>query len=497
MSSQAEAIGSIIKRQIEQYRDRMEMAETGTVILVGDGIARVYGLQNCMAGELLEFDEGSFGIAQNLEDQTVSVAVLSDRNDIREGTVVRRTGRVLSVPVGEALLGRVVNALGEPIDGKGPAECRETRPVEAEAPGIIERQGVSVPLQTGIKAIDSMIPIGRGQRELIIGDRQTGKTEIVIDTIINQKNTGVLCIYVAIGQKNTSVVQLANELTRAGAMEYTIIVSASASESAPLQYVAPYAGCAMAEYFREQGRDVLIVYDDLSKHAVAYRALSLLIRRPPGREAYPGDVFYLHSRLLERAACVAPEYGGGSITALPIIETQAGDVSAYIPTNVISITDGQIFLETELFHAGIMPAINPGISVSRVGGSAQLKAMKKVAGELKLLYSQYRELQAFAQFGSDLDADTKARLALGERIVEVLKQKRNAPIRVGCQVAIVYAVINGYLDDVPVAKVHDYEQRLYEKLQGEKAELLTRLEQGFFEEQDVEELKQALEEMRG
>ena len=497
MSSQAEAIGSIIKRQIEQYRDRMEMAEIGTVILVGDGIARVYGLQNCMAGELLEFDEGSFGMAQNLEDETVSVAVLSDRNDIREGTVVRRTGRVLSVPVGEALLGRVVNALGEPIDGKGPAECRETRPVEAEAPGIIERQGVSVPLQTGIKAIDSMIPIGRGQRELIIGDRQTGKTEIVIDTIINQKNTGVLCIYVAIGQKNTSVVQLANELTRAGAMEYTIIVSASASESAPLQYVAPYAGCAMAEYFREQGRDVLIVYDDLSKHAVAYRALSLLIRRPPGREAYPGDVFYLHSRLLERAACVAPEYGGGSITALPIIETQAGDVSAYIPTNVISITDGQIFLETELFHAGIMPAINPGISVSRVGGSAQLKAMKKVAGELKLLYSQYRELQAFAQFGSDLDADTKARLALGERIVEVLKQKRNAPIRVGCQVAIVYAVINGYLDDVPVAKVHDYEQRLYEKLQGEKAELLTRLEQGFFEEQDVEELKQALEEMRG
>ena len=497
MSSQAEAIGSIIKRQIEQYRDRMEMAETGTVILVGDGIARVYGLQNCMAGELLEFDEGSFGMAQNLEDETVSVAVLSDRNDIREGTVVRRTGRVLSVPVGEALLGRVVNALGEPIDGKGPAECRETRPVEAEAPGIIERQGVSVPLQTGIKAIDSMIPIGRGQRELIIGDRQTGKTEIVIDTIINQKNTGVLCIYVAIGQKNTSVVQLANELTRAGAMEYTIIVSASASESAPLQYVAPYAGCAMAEYFREQGRDVLIVYDDLSKHAVAYRALSLLIRRPPGREAYPGDVFYLHSRLLERAACVAPEYGGGSITALPIIETQAGDVSAYIPTNVISITDGQIFLETELFHAGIMPAINPGISVSRVGGSAQLKAMKKVAGELKLLYSQYRELQAFAQFGSDLDADTKARLALGERIVEVLKQKRNAPIRVGYQVAIVYAVINGYLDDVPVAKVHDYEQRLYEKLQGEKAELLTRLEQGFFEEQDVEELKQALEEMRG
>ena len=469
MSSQAEAIGSIIKRQIEQYRDRMEMAETGTVILVGDGIARVYGLQNCMAGELLEFDEGSFGMAQNLEDETVSVAVLSDRNDIREGTVVRRTGRVLSVPVGEALLGRVVNALGEPIDGKGPAECRETRPVEAEAPGIIERQGVSVPLQTGIKAIDSMIPIGRGQRELIIGDRQTGKTEIVIDTIINQKNTGVLCIYVAIGQKNTSVVQLANELTRAGAMEYTIIVSASASESAPLQYVAPYAGCAMAEYFREQGRDVLIVYDDLSKHAVAYRALSLLIRRPPGREAYPGDVFYLHSRLLERAACVAPEYGGGSITALPIIETQAGDVSAYIPTNVISITDGQIFLETELFHSGVMPAVNPGISVSRVGGNAQIKAMKKVAGTLKLIYSQYRELQSFAQFGSDLDADTKARLAQGERIVEVLKQNRSAPVPVEKQVAILYATIHDYLVNVKVPDVAEYEKSLYEYLDNDAA----------------------------
>ncbi|MBR6729420.1 MAG: F0F1 ATP synthase subunit alpha, partial [Clostridia bacterium] len=464
--------------------------------LVGDGIARVYGLRECMASELVEFEDGSFGMAQNLESETVSVALLSDDNNIKEGSTVKRTGRVVSVPVGEALLGRVVNALGQPIDGKGPIDTKEERPIESEAPGIIERKSVSVPLQTGIKAIDSMIPIGRGQRELIIGDRQTGKTEIAIDTIINQKNSDVICIYVAIGQKNSSVVQLCNELTRAGAMEYTIIVSASASETAPLQYVAPYSGCAMAEYFREQGKDVLIIYDDLSKHAVAYRALSLLIRRPPGREAYPGDVFYLHSRLLERAACVSEEYGGGSITALPLIETQAGDVSAYIPTNVISITDGQIFLETELFHAGVMPAINPGISVSRVGGAAQLKAMKKVSGELKLLYSQYRELQAFAQFGSDLDADTKARLALGERIVEVLKQNRNAPVRVGCQVAIIYAVINGYLNDVPVNKVTDYERALYEKLENEYASLLERFEQGFADEADFEMLKEALGKMQ-
>ena len=495
MSQRPNEISSIIKQQLKQYKERVEMTETGTVILVGDGIARVYGLRNCMAGELLEFEDGSTGMAQNLEDETVSVAVLSDNNTIREGTTVRRTGTVVSVPVGEAFLGRVVDALGNPIDGKGPIAASGTRPVEAQAPGIIQRQSVSVPLQTGIKAIDSMIPIGRGQRELIIGDRQTGKTEIAIDTIINQKNTGVLCIYVAIGQKSTSVVQLTRELTRAGAMDYTIIVSASASESAPLQYVAPYAGCAMAEYFREQGKDVLIVYDDLSKHAVAYRALSLLIRRPPGREAYPGDVFYLHSRLLERAACVAPEYGGGSITALPIIETQAGDVSAYIPTNVISITDGQIFLETELFHAGIMPAINPGISVSRVGGAAQLKSMKKVSGELKLIYSQYRELQSFAQFGSDLDADTKARLALGERIVEVLKQKRNAPVRVGCQVAIVYAAINGFLDAVAVSDVREYETTLFELLENKYADLLTRLEQGQFEESDVQELRTALSEL--
>lgn len=495
MSEKQQEISYIIKEQIKNYHSQIEMKETGRVILVGDGIARVYGLTNCMANELLEFDDGSAGLAQNLEEDTVSVAVLSDDNNIREGTVVRRTGKVLSVPVGENMLGRVVNALGEPIDGKGPIEYSGFNPIEAEAPGIIERKGVSVPLQTGIKAIDSMIPIGRGQRELIIGDRQTGKTEIAIDTIINQKNTDVICIYVAIGQKNTSVVSLVNTLAKAGAMDYTIVVSASASESAPLQYIAPYSGCAMAEYFRAQGKDVLIVYDDLSKHAVAYRALSLLIRRPPGREAYPGDVFYLHSRLLERAACVAPEYGGGSITALPIIETQAGDVSAYIPTNVISITDGQIFLETELFHSGIMPAINPGISVSRVGGSAQKKSMKKVSGELKLLYSQYRELQAFAQFGSDLDADTKARLALGERIVEVLKQKRNSPVTVGCQVAIIYAVTKGWLDSVPVADVHKFEERLFEKLQNQKPQLLARFEEGFFEDEDVASLEETLKEM--
>lgn len=496
MNARPEEISNIIKEQIKNYKSKIEMAETGTVILVGDGIAKVYGLRNCMASELLEFEDGSFGLAQNLEEETVSVAVMSETDSIKEGSKVRRTGRVLSVPVGEELLGRVVNALGEPIDGKGSVNTKATHPIESEAPGIIQRKSVSVPLQTGIKAIDSMIPIGRGQRELIIGDRQTGKTEIAIDTIINQKGKDVICIYVAIGQKNTSVVQLARTLEKAGAMEYTTIVSASASESAPIQYIAPYSGCAMAEYFREKGRDVLIVYDDLSKHAVAYRALSLLIRRPPGREAYPGDVFYLHSRLLERSACVADEYGGGSITALPIIETQAGDVSAYIPTNVISITDGQIFLETELFHSGIMPAINPGISVSRVGGSAQLKAMKKVSGELKLLYSQYRELKAFSQFGSDLDADTKKRLALGERIVEVLKQDRNNPLRAGCQVAIIYAVIHGYLDSVEVQNVKEYESDLYAKLESENQNLLDRFESGYFEQSDIDELESVLKEMQ-
>ncbi|MBP3292793.1 MAG: F0F1 ATP synthase subunit alpha, partial [Clostridia bacterium] len=402
MELRPEEISSIIKNQIKNYRNKTDESETGTVITVGDGIATAFGLDNCMANELVEFEDGSVGMAMNLEENTVSIVLLTDSQDIREGSTVKRTGSVAGVPVGDAMLGRIVNALGEPIDGKGPIANDGRRPIESEAPGIIKRKSVSVPLQTGIKAIDAMIPIGRGQRELIIGDRQTGKTTIAIDTILNQRDTGVLCVYVAIGQKNSTVANLAETLKRAGADRYTVIVSASASEAAPLQYIAPYAGCAIAEYFMAQGKDVLIVYDDLSKHAVAYRALSLLIRRPPGREAYPGDVFYLHSRLLERAARVAPEYGGGSITALPIIETQAGDVSAYIPTNVISITDGQIFLETELFHAGIIPAVNPGISVSRVGGKAQIKAMKKVSGRLKLLYSQYRELQAFAQFGSDL-----------------------------------------------------------------------------------------------
>jgi F-type H+-transporting ATPase subunit alpha len=495
MAGKPEEISNIIKEQIRNYKTRVDMGEVGTVVLVGDGIASVYGLRNCMSTELLEFEDGSVGLAQNLENDTVSVAILSDKYDIREGTKVKRTGTVLSIPVGESFLGRVVNPLGEPIDGKGPIFGEARRPVEAEAPGIIERQSVSTPLQTGIKAIDSMIPIGRGQRELIIGDRQTGKTEIAIDTIINQKDKNVICIYVAIGQKATSVVSLVADLVREGAMAYTIVVSATAAESAPVQYIAPYSGCAMAEYFREQGKDVLIIYDDLSKHAVAYRALSLLIRRPPGREAYPGDVFYLHSRLLERAACVSPEFGGGSITALPIVETQAGDVSAYIPTNVISITDGQIFLETEMFHSGIIPAINPGISVSRVGGSAQVKAMKKVSGELKLLYSQYRELQAFAQFGSDLDADTRARLHLGERIVEVLKQDRNAPVPVGGQVGIIYAVINGYLNDVALDDIKDYQECLYEKLDHEHKDWMVRISQGSWTEEDEEELKGVLNRM--
>ena len=459
-----EEIGKIIKAQIKNYETKIESAETGTVILVGDGIARAYGLDNCMSNELVEFANGEYGMAQNLEENSVAIVILGSDEGIKEGDTVRRTGRVVSVPVGEALIGRVVNALGQPIDGKGPVETQFMRPIESPAPGIIERKGVSVPLQTGIKAIDSMIPIGRGQRELIIGDRQTGKTTIAVDTIINQKGQDVICIYVAIGQKRSTVAQLVETLTAAGAMDYTIVVAATASELAPMQYIAPYAGCAMGEYFMAQGKDVLIVYDDLSKHAVAYRALSLLIRRPPGREAYPGDVFYLHSRLLERAARIAPKYGGGSLTALPIIETQAGDVSAYIPTNVISITDGQIFLETELFHSGVMPAVNPGISVSRVGGNAQIRAMKKVSGTLKLAYSQYRELQSFAQFGSDLDADTKRRLAQGERIVEVLKQGRSAPVPVEKQVCILYAVTNNFLAEVPVEKIAEYEQELYADL---------------------------------
>ena len=489
----AKLTGEDLQKRIEAAFENVDnIEEIGIVQSVNDGVAMVSGLEHVMLSELVTFTSGGFGLALNLERNAVGVVLLSGADNVIEGTVCMRTRTTVSVPVGMGLLGRVVDPLGHPIDGKGIIRYTRTRPVESPAPAIVDRSPVNKPMATGITAIDAMTPIGRGQRELIIGDRQTGKTAIAIDTIINQKGKDVICIYVAIGQKRTSVVQIAQELEKAGAMPYSIIVSASAAESAPLQYIAPYSGCAMAEFFRAQGKDVLIVYDDLSKHAVAYRALSLLIRRPPGREAYPGDVFYLHSRLLERAACVAPEYGGGSITALPIIETQAGDVSAYIPTNVISITDGQIFLETELFHSGIRPAINPGISVSRVGGAAQIKGMKKVAGELKLLYAQYRELQAFAQFGSDLDADTKARLALGARIVEVLKQKRSSPLEVGCQVAIVYAVINGYLNDVDPAKVAEYEDGLFEYLQARYGELLDRIEQGYWDDSDVETMKEAL-----
>ena len=464
MQLKPEQISRIIRSQIKYYENAIEQTETGTVTMVGDGIARAAGLDNCMAGELVQFESGTYGMAQNLEENSVSIVLLGDDEGIKEGSTIKRTGKVVSVPVGEGMIGRVVNALGQPIDGKGPIEAADYRAIESPAPGILDRQPVKQPLQTGIKAIDSMIPIGRGQRELIIGDRQTGKTVIATDTIINQKGKDVLCIYVAIGQKRSTVATLVENLEKNGAMAYTTVVCATASELSPLQYIAPYAGCAMGEYFMNKGRHVLIIYDDLSKHAVAYRALSLLIRRPPGREAYPGDVFYLHSRLLERAAKLSDAKGGGSLTALPIIETQAGDVSAYIPTNVISITDGQIFLETELFHAGIRPAVNPGISVSRVGGNAQIKAMKKVAGTLKLIYSQYRELQGFAQFGSDLDADTKARLAQGERIVEVLKQDRNSPVAVEKQVAILYATIHGYLKEVAVSDSAEYEQRLYDYL---------------------------------
>ncbi|MBO5999817.1 MAG: F0F1 ATP synthase subunit alpha [Lachnospiraceae bacterium] len=489
MELKPEKISEVIRSQIKNYENAIIQNETGTVLTVGDGIARLSGLIDCMAGELLEFETGVFGMAQNLEENTVSAVLFGEDKGISEGQIVKRTGRVVSVPVGEAMIGRVVNAIGQPIDGQGPVETAEYRAVESPAPGIIARQPVKEPLQTGIKAIDSMIPIGRGQRELIIGDRQTGKTTIAVDTIINQKGKDVICIYVAIGQKRSTVTALAEQLKHAGAMEYSIIVAATASEPSPLQFIAPYAGCAMGEYFMNKGKHVLIIYDDLSKHAVAYRALSLLIRRPPGREAYPGDVFYLHSRLLERAAKLSDENGGGSLTALPIIETQAGDVSAYIPTNVISITDGQIFLETELFHSGIMPAVNPGISVSRVGGNAQIKAMKKVAGTLKLVYSQYRELQSFAQFGSDLDADTKARLSQGERIVEVLKQGNGAPVDVEKQVAILDAVISGALTDVDVEDIAEYEQGLYSFLDSDPdgiAVMRTVRETGKLEDADAD-----------
>ena len=496
MELRPEEITKIIRSQIKNYENKIEVSETGVVILVGDGIAKASGLDKCMAGELVEFPDGSYGMAQNLEEETVSIVILGSDQGIKEGDIVKRTGKVVSVPVGKNLIGRVVNALGEPIDGKGAIEAEAFKAIEAPAPGIIERKHVSVPLQTGIKAIDSMIPIGRGQRELIIGDRQTGKTTIATDTILNQKGKDVICIYVAIGQKRSTVAQVVDNLTLGGAMDYTIVVSATASELAPMQYIAPYSGCTMGEHFMHQGKDVLVIYDDLSKHAVAYRAISLLIRRPPGREAYPGDVFYLHSRLLERAAQLSPELGGGSLTALPIIETQAGDVSAYIPTNVISITDGQIFLETELFNSGVMPAVNPGISVSRVGGDAQIKAMKKVAGSLKLLYSQYRELQSFAQFGSDLDADTKQRLALGERIVAVLKQKNNSPKEVAQQVCIIYAVTKGYLTNIPVEQIPEFEKRLEEHMENRHSDVLEAIRStGKLEPETEEALKSALEEL--
>lgn len=461
MELRPEEISSIIKEQIKRYENKIDLQDVGTVIQVGDGIARIHGLEKCMAGELLQFEGDVYAMALNLEEDFVGAVMLGSDENIKEGDTVKRTGRIVEVPVGNQLLGRVLNALGQPIDGKGPINTDTFRPIETQAPGIIERKSVHEPLQTGIKSIDSMIPIGRGQRELIIGDRQTGKTTIAIDTIINQKGKDVICIHVAIGQKRSTVAQIVDTLEKAGAMDYTIVVAATASELAPLQYISPYAGCSMGEHFMHEGKHVLCVYDDLSKHAVAYRAMSLLLRRPPGREAYPGDVFYLHSRLLERAAKLSDEKGAGSLTALPIIETQAGDVSAYIPTNVISITDGQIFLESELFFSGVRPAVNPGISVSRVGGNAQIKAMKKVAGTVKLAYAQYRELQSFAQFGSDLDKDTRERLEKGERIVEVLKQPESSPIDVENQIMIIYAVNNNYLKDIEVEDISEFETEFF------------------------------------
>ncbi|QCT04608.1 ATP synthase F1, alpha subunit [Paenibacillus algicola] len=472
LSIRPEEISTLIKSQIEQYKSDIAVSEVGTVIQVSDGIARVYGLENAMSGELLEFQSGVFGLALNLEESNVGVVILGPFSDIKEGDQVKRTGRIMEVPVGEALLGRVVNPLGQPLDGKGPIEAAAYRPVESNAPGVIDRKSVHEPMQTGIKAIDAMVPIGRGQRELIIGDRQTGKTSIAIDTILNQKGNGVKCIYVAIGQKQSTVAQVVETLRRHGALEYTIIVTASASEPAPLQYIAPYAGCAMGEYFMFKGEHALIIYDDLSKQAAAYRELSLLLRRPPGREAYPGDVFYLHSRLLERAAKLSDELGGGSLTALPFIETQASDVSAYIPTNVISITDGQIFLESDLFYSGQRPAINVGISVSRVGGSAQIKAMKKVAGGLKLDLAQYRELQAFSQFGSDLDKSTLARLNRGARLMEILKQGVNQPLSVEQQVISLYTAVKGYLDEIQVADVRRFEKEFLAYVESNKPEII-------------------------
>ncbi|KOF57223.1 MULTISPECIES: F0F1 ATP synthase subunit alpha [Clostridium] len=462
MNIKPEEITSIIKKQIEGYEDKVETVDSGTIIEIGDGIARVYGLDNCMAGELLEFPNNVYGMALNLEQDNVGCVLLGSQDGIKEGDVVKSTGKVVEVPVGEAMLGRVVNALGQPIDGKGPIKAEESKPVDIKATGVIDRQSVNEPLQTGLLAIDSMIPIGKGQRELIIGDRQTGKTAIAIDTIINQKGKDVICIYVAIGQKQSTVVNIVNTLEEMGAMDYSIVVSSTAADPAPLQYLAPYSGVTIAESFMFKGKDVLIIYDDLSKHAVAYRTMSLLLRRPPGREAYPGDVFYLHSRLLERAAKLSEKLGGGSITALPIIETQAGDVSGYIPTNVISITDGQIFLEAELFYAGQRPAVNSGISVSRVGGSAQIKAMKKLSGTLRLELAQYEELAAFAQFGSDLDKESMKRLEKGKRLTEIMKQPQYKPMPVEKQIIILYAVVNEYVMDIDVSKLKAFQEGLLE-----------------------------------
>jgi len=491
-------ISRIIKEQIRDYEKTVEIQEVGTVLSTGDGIARVYGLDKVAAGELLEFPHGIYGVALNLEEDNVGAALFGETHMIKEGDTVKRTGRIAEVPVGQQLVGRVVNALGEPIDGRGPIDFKDRRRIELKAPGIVARQPVKEPLQTGLKAIDGMIPIGRGQRELIIGDRQTGKTAVAIDTIINQKGGNVICIYVAIGQKRSTVAQVVDRLREAGAMDYTIVVAATASEAAPLQFIAPYSGCTMGEQFRDNGGHALVIYDDLSKHAVAYRQLSLLLRRPPGREAYPGDVFYLHSRLLERAAKMSNERGGGSLTALPIIETQAGDVSAYIPTNVISITDGQIFLESDLFYSGVRPAINVGISVSRVGGNAQIKAMKQVAGTLRLELAQYREMAAFAQFGSDLDAATQRQLNRGARLVELLKQGQYQPLPVEKQVLIIYAGTNGFVDDLPLGALKKYEQELYAFVESKHPDVFADILKKRELDADLRaKLKQTLEEFKG
>ncbi|MGI6212034.1 MAG: F0F1 ATP synthase subunit alpha [Anaerovoracaceae bacterium] len=497
MNLKPDEISGLIKEQIKNYTNHTEVSDFGTVMQVGDGIARVYGLENCMSGELLEFPHGVYGMALNLEEDNVGVVILGSDREIGEGDIVKPTGEVVEVPVGDAMIGRVVNALGQPIDGKGAIQASDHRPIESPAPDVLHRQPVKQPLQTGIKAIDSMIPIGKGQRELIIGDRQTGKTAIAIDTIINQKGKDVICIYVAIGQKQSTVAQLVQNLQNRGAMDYTIVVSATASEVAPMQYIAPYSGCAMGEYYMYQGKDVLVIYDDLSKHAVAYRTLSLLLRRPPGREAYPGDVFYLHSRLLERAAKLSDDLGAGSLTALPIIETQAGDIAAYIPTNVISITDGQIFLETDLFFSGQRPAINAGISVSRVGGNAQIKAMKKVSGQIKLVLAQYRELQSFSQFGSDIDPDTKQRLDHGAVMMEILKQPQYQPVPVEHQVMILYAVVNSLMDDVPLDQIRTFETEFYRYMDGHFPEVSRKIrETGELDEETEKLLRQGIGEFK-